>query len=93
MATLGKALGTAGAFVAGSHDVIDYIAQTARTWMYTTAMPPAIAAATVESLHIIAQEPERREKLHQLIALFKKQRRRLVYYTNVWRTDPATFDL
>ncbi len=71
MATLGKALGTAGAFVAGSHDLIDYITQTARTFIYTTAMPPAIAAATIESLAIITQETWRREKLHMLIALFK----------------------
>ena len=71
MATLGKALGTAGAFVAGSHDLIDYITQTARTFIYTTAMPPAIAAATLESLTIITQETWRREKLQMLIALFK----------------------
>jgi len=71
MATLGKALGTAGAFIAGSHDLIDYITQTARTFIYTTAMPPAIAAATLESLTIIEQETWRREKLQALIALFK----------------------
>jgi 8-amino-7-oxononanoate synthase len=71
MATLGKALGTAGAFIAGSYDLIDYITQTARTFIYTTAMPPAIAAATIESLAIITQETWRREKLQVLIALFK----------------------
>jgi 8-amino-7-oxononanoate synthase len=71
MATFGKALGTAGAFIAGSHDLIDYITQTARTFIYTTAMPPAIAAATIESLTVIKQETWRREKLQALIALFK----------------------
>ena len=73
MATFGKAVGTSGAFVAGSSDVIEYIAQTARTWMYTTAMPPALAAATRESLKVIQKESWRREKLTYLIDLFKKE--------------------
>ena len=72
MATLGKALGTAGAFVAGSHDLIEYLIQTARTWIYTTAQPPAIAAATLASLGIIQQEPQRRVHLHTLIQQFKQ---------------------
>ncbi|MEE9352721.1 MAG: 8-amino-7-oxononanoate synthase [Thiotrichaceae bacterium] len=72
MATLGKAVGVSGAFVAGSYDHIDYLKQTARTWMYSTAMPPALAAASRESLNIIKQEAWRREKLFELIALFKQ---------------------
>ena len=71
MATLGKGLGTAGAFIAGSDDLIEYLIQTARTWIYTTAMPPAIAAATSASLKIVECETWRREKLHALIQQFR----------------------
>ncbi len=72
MATLGKAIGTAGAFIAGSHELIEYLIQTTRTYTYTTAMPPAIAAATRASLKIIEHEGERREILNQHIQQFKK---------------------
>ncbi len=72
MATLGKAVGTAGAFVAGSEDLIEYLTQTARTFIYTTAMPPSIAAATRTSLKLIAEETWRREKLADLIRRFKQ---------------------
>jgi len=72
MATLGKAFGTAGAFIAGSHDLIEYLIQTARTYIYTTAMPPAIAAATRASLKLVQQEHWRREKLNSLIEQFKQ---------------------
>ena len=71
MATLGKALGTAGAFVAGSHDLIEYLIQTARTWIFTTAQPPAVAAATLASLQIVQHEPERRVHLRALIQQFR----------------------
>ena len=71
MATLGKAIGTAGAFIAGSDDLIEYLIQTARTWIYTTAMPPAIAAATSASLKLVKQETWRREKLQSLIQQFR----------------------
>ncbi len=72
MATLGKAIGTTGAFVAGSTELIEYLIQTARTYTFTTAMPPAIAAATRASLKIVQQDSERREKLNQHILQFKK---------------------
>lgn len=71
MATLGKALGTAGAFVAGSHELIEYLIQTARTYIYTTAQPPAIAAATLASLKLVQQEDWRREHLRSLIKQFR----------------------
>jgi 8-amino-7-oxononanoate synthase len=63
MGTLGKALGTSGAFVAGSRTLIDYLVNRARSFIYTTATPPAIAAATIEALRIAAAEPERRTRL------------------------------
>jgi 8-amino-7-oxononanoate synthase len=71
MATLGKALGVAGAFVAGSAALIDGLQQFARTQIYTTAMPPALAAATLVSVRIARNESWRREKLQRLIAQFR----------------------
>ena len=72
MGTLGKALGTAGAFVAGSHDLIEYLIQVARPFIYTTAQPPAIAGATLASLELVKNEPWRREHLQQLIQYFRQ---------------------
>ena len=72
MATLGKAAGTAGAFVAGDQDLIEYLIQSARTYVFTTAMPPAIAAAGRMSLRLIQEEPWRREQLQQNIKQFKQ---------------------
>ena len=70
--TLGKALGTFGAFVAGERDLIDYILQRARSYIYTTALPPAVAAATRVALTLVRDEPWRREHLAGLIARFRK---------------------
>jgi len=70
--TLGKAFGTFGAFVAGSEALIETLIQFARTYMYTTALPPAVAAATRAGLRIIAGEPERRAHLQTLIARFRQ---------------------
>jgi 8-amino-7-oxononanoate synthase len=71
MATLGKALGVAGAFVAGSTALIDGLVQFARTHVYTTAMPPALAAATSAAVDIARFEAWRRDKLLRLIAHFR----------------------
>lgn len=72
MGTLGKALGTSGAFIAGSRDLIDMLIQFARPYIYTTAMPPLIAAATLKSLDILTQESWRREHLRNLIHRFRQ---------------------
>ncbi len=72
MATLGKACGTSGAFISGSSELIEYLIQSARTFIYTTAMPPSIAAATLVSLKIISNDNWRREKLTALITQFKQ---------------------
>ena len=72
MATLGKAVGTAGAFIAGSEALIESLIQRARSYIYTTAMPPAIAEATRASLKIIQTEPQHRQKLFDNIAYFKQ---------------------
>ena len=70
--TLGKSFGTFGAFVAGSEALIETLIQFSRSYIYTTAMPPAIAAATLVSLKILRQETWRREKLASLIAQFRR---------------------
>lgn len=69
--TLGKAFGTFGAFVAGSEELIETLIQSARTYIYTTALPPAIAEATRASLKLIQSESWRREKLKQLVEHFR----------------------
>jgi 8-amino-7-oxononanoate synthase len=71
MGTLGKALGTAGAFIAGSNELIEWLIQAARPYIYTTAMPAALAEATRVSLRLVDSEPWRRELLRELIAHFK----------------------
>jgi 8-amino-7-oxononanoate synthase len=70
--TLGKSFGTFGAFVAGSEALIESLIQFSRSYIYTTAMPPAIAAATLTSLKIVREETWRREKLASLIARFRR---------------------
>ncbi len=72
MATLGKAAGVFGAFVAGSDDLIETIIQFARSYIYTTALPPALAEATRASLKIIQSESWRRQQLQQHIQQFRK---------------------
>ena len=72
MATLGKALGSYGAFVAGSDDLIECLIQECRPYIYTTAIPPAVAAATLESLHVLQEESWRVEHLRGLIRQFRK---------------------
>ncbi|MBS98085.1 MAG: 8-amino-7-oxononanoate synthase [Oceanospirillaceae bacterium] len=71
MGTLGKAFGTAGAFVAGSDALIETLIQFARSYIYTTSMPPAVAWATLASLKLVREEHWRREKLARLIERFR----------------------
>lgn len=75
--TLGKALGTFGAFVAGSETVVEAVIQRARSYIYTTAPPPAVAAATRAALRIAAAEDWRRERLAALVARFRAGARQL----------------
>lgn len=56
--TLGKALGSVGAFVAGSEALINYLAYTARPFLMSTAIPPAAAAGALRALHILQEEPD-----------------------------------
>ena len=71
VATLGKSLGASGAFVAGSEALIEYLIQRARTWVFSTAPPPAIAAAARAALQIVLAEPEHQTRLAGNIARFR----------------------
>lgn len=70
--TLGKAFGTAGAFVAGSEELIETLIQFARPYIYTTSQPPAVACASLKSLQLLSTESWRREHLNRLIARFRQ---------------------
>lgn len=72
VATLGKALGVSGAFVAGSESLIEYLIQRARTWVFSTAPPPALAAAARVALNIVRTEPERRRLLFDRVRRFRE---------------------
>ncbi|WP_323845770.1 8-amino-7-oxononanoate synthase [Microbulbifer magnicolonia] len=71
MGTLGKAAGNAGAFIAGSKALIDYLVQFARPYIYTTGMPPAVAAGALAAIGVMQREPERRARLRRNIDHFR----------------------
>ena len=77
MGTLGKAFGTFGAFVAGSHDLVETLIQQARTYIYTTAPPPAVACAARAALQRVREDDWRRAHLQQLIERFRSGARQL----------------
>lgn len=72
MATFGKALGSYGAFVAGPGALIDMLMQRARPYIYTTALPPALAVAAATGLCIVREETWRRDRLQQLVKRFTR---------------------
>jgi 8-amino-7-oxononanoate synthase len=69
--TLGKALGGFGAFVAGEAILIETLIQHSRSYVYTTALPPAVAAAARAALRLVRREPWRQQQLHRLVARFR----------------------
>jgi 8-amino-7-oxononanoate synthase len=69
--TLGKAFGSFGAFVAGSADLIEFLIQKARSYVYTTALPQPVAAATRAALALARTESWRRERLRALVGRFR----------------------
>lgn len=71
MGTLGKALGSFGAFVAGRKELIEFIINKARSFIYTTALPPSICAASIAALDIVEKEPERRSTLLKKASYFR----------------------
>lgn len=79
LVTLGKALGGYGAVVAGDADLVRHLAETARPYIYTTALPPALAAASLAAVRLARRDHWRREKLAALVQRFREgaQRRGL----------------
>ena len=75
MATLGKAAGVFGAFVAGSAELVEMLIQRARAYIYTTAAPPLLAHTLLASLELIAREEWRRERVQALVATLRERSR------------------
>ena len=84
MATLGKAAGVFGAFVAGNHVLIQTLIQNARSYIYTTAFPPLLAVALHTSLQLFREESWRRQHLRELVADLKRQ-----LHTQRWALLPS----
>ncbi len=82
--TLGKAAGMAGAFVAGDAVLVEWLLQKARTYIYTTCAPPALAHALLESLRLIEAGDTRRAHLARLISIFRDRTR-----LQRWRLLPS----
>lgn len=79
MITLGKAIGTSGALVLGSADMIDALVQMARPFVFSTATPPAVACATTTAIRIVRQDHERRARLSRWIHRFREAAMALGY--------------
>jgi len=71
MGTFGKALGSYGAYVAGNRELIEYLVNRARSFIFSTALPPAVAAASLAAVHLVRQEPDLRRELQEKIGYFK----------------------
>jgi 8-amino-7-oxononanoate synthase len=85
MATLGKAAGVFGAFVAGPRQLVDWLAQGARSYVYTTATPPLLARTVHVALGLIASDSWRRERLSRLIEVLKER-----LAASKWALMPST---
>ena len=71
MGTLGKALGSFGAYIAGREKLIDYLTNRSRSFIYTTGLPPAILAASLAAIELIQSKPDLRKKLWKNVDYFK----------------------
>jgi 8-amino-7-oxononanoate synthase len=70
--TLSKALGSLGGYVAGAANLIDFLRNRAATWIYTTGLSPADAAAALKAIEIVKNEPQRRQQLWKNVGLFRQ---------------------
>jgi len=89
MATLGKAAGVAGAFVSGERVVIDYLIQTAKSYVYSTPAPPALSATLAESIKLIKNGDDLRTHLQHLIATLKKSLNKQDLKLKNWHLLPS----
>jgi len=71
MGTFSKALGSFGAYVAASGEIVDYLINTCRSFIYSTGLPPAVAASNLAALELVRREPHRREALLALAQYFR----------------------
>ncbi len=71
MGTLSKAIGSLGGYIAGSQELIDFIRNRVRSYIFDTSLPPASVAASITAIDIIENEPERREHLWNMVEQFK----------------------
>lgn len=72
MGTFGKALGSYGAYVAASRQMIDFLVNRARSFVFSTALPPSVAAASLAAVQLVQREPGLRQELHDRVVLFKE---------------------
>ncbi|OQP05501.1 8-amino-7-oxononanoate synthase [Geobacillus sp. 46C-IIa] len=79
--TFSKALGSFGAYATGEPWLIDYLMNSARSFIFTTALPPAVLAANEAAIHIVQSEPERRTRLHALSERFRTKLKQLGFDT------------
>jgi glycine C-acetyltransferase len=84
--TLSKAVGVLGGYVAGSQDLHDLLVQRARPFLFSTSAPPAVAAACLEAIHVLEEEPVLHERLWANTRRFKAELRRLGFDTGVSET-------
>jgi len=73
MGTFGKALGSFGAYVALSDVMRDFLVNNARSFIYSTALPPSVIAASQQAIRLLAEEPERRERLLEMSSRFRRE--------------------
>lgn len=81
MGTFSKALGSGGGFITGSKTLIDYLKNKARSFIYSTSLPPSVLAASLEALKIIKEEPQIRKTLWDNVRYFKSNLEKLGYDT------------
>ncbi|MDP8263594.1 MAG: 8-amino-7-oxononanoate synthase [Candidatus Ancaeobacter aquaticus] len=87
MGTLSKAVGGLGGFVVGSSDLIEFLRNKARSFIYTTALPPAVCAASIEALNIIEDDPERRQKYWDMVTYIRNGLKSMGYNTGASSTQ------